>query len=135
MHQDPVPLGDVGDLSDGLDRTDLIVGVHDGDEDGRRRKSLFNVGGVHEAGFIYRHDGKAESLGFEIPADFDHGRMLDSGRDDVVASVAQSFSDAADGKVVRLGAAAGEDDLIGACPTSPRPAAAQDSTAFLVRAP
>jgi hypothetical protein len=45
--------------------------------------------------------------------------MLDDRRDDV-AVIGPSFGRAADGEIVRLGAARREDDLVGRAPKQPR---------------
>jgi len=57
---------------------------------------------------------------FEEPARLDRRRVLDRGRDDVVAPVPVRKEDPLDGVVVRLAPAAGENDLRGIAAKEPR---------------
>ena len=111
VHQDAAAVGDFGDLRDGLNAADLVIGVHDGDEDGFGSDGLLDLPGVNHAVLVDRQVGGATALAFQVAADFGHGRMLDRRRDDVVALVTMGAGDALDGVIVGLGAAAGEDQV------------------------
>ena len=111
VHQDALAMGDFGDLRDGLDSADLVVGVHDGDEDGFGGDGLLDLPGVNHTVLIDRQVCGATALPFQIAADLGHGRVLDRRRDDVVAPVTMGAGYPLDGVVVGLGAAAGEDQV------------------------
>ena len=85
VHQGAVAVGDFSDLGDGLDGTDLVVGVHDGDQRRFRRDGLLNLSSVNHAVLVDRQVGGAEPVRLQVAADLGHGRMLDRRGDDVVA--------------------------------------------------
>ena len=112
MHQHAVAVGDAGDLRDGLDCADLVVGVHDGDEDGLGGDGLLNLLRVDHAMFVDGEVGGADAVRLQVAAHLGHGRMFDRRGDDVVATVTVGFRNSLDGVVVGLGAAAGEDEIV-----------------------
>ena len=78
---DAVLACDVGDLGDRLDGADLVVGVHDGDEDGAGLDRAGDVVGVDQAVAVDRQDGQPvpEPLD-EVLAGVEDGRVLDGSR-------------------------------------------------------
>ena len=85
VHQRAVAMGDLGQLSDGLDGAHLVVGVHDGHQQGVGGDGLFQVSRVHPTVRIHRQHGDAEALCLQPGADLGDGRMLDGRGDDVLA--------------------------------------------------
>ena len=64
--------GDLGDVGDGFDSTDLVVGQHDADENGLGRDGLLHLGRVYQAIFIHVQGGNAvvqEAEGGEFRTD------------------------------------------------------------------
>ena len=97
---------------DRLDRTDLVVGVHDADEDRARRDRPAKVVGVNPARTVNGQIGHPRAQAFEKPARFDDRWMLDLRGDDVIALVAKRKEHALEGKVICLATAARENDLV-----------------------
>ena len=125
------PLGGVGvedhvavvaegaDLGHLVDGADLVVGPHDGDEDGVVTHRLFDLlGGDHAVGGG-AEDGDIEALLLEALDRVEGGLVLVGGGDDVPATglagrvLCIHLSSALDGEVVALGGAAGEDHFLG----------------------
>ena len=64
VQDDAVFPGDSCDFGNGLDRTRLVVGVHDGDQDRIRTDPCFNLAGIYHADIIHRKVRYFESLAF-----------------------------------------------------------------------
>src|SRR5215475_10533055 len=118
-------MGDAGAILDRLDGSDLVVGVHDADENRARRDRFAKVVGINAARAANRQIGDAGAQALEKPARFDDGGMLDARRDDVIAPLAMRKEHALEGEVVGLAAAAGEDDLVAAAAEQRRHLAAR----------
>ena len=114
---------DTGDLGDGLDGPDLVVGVHDADEGGVGGDGPPDVVGVDEAVAVHRHDGDPGTEGLDEAAGLEDGGMLDRGGDDVRGGRVGA-DHALDDLVVRLAAAARQHDLVRVAPEQRRDAAA-----------
>ena len=99
-------------LSDFLDRlngADLVVGRHNGNQCGVLGKLCFKLLEVNTAFLIHVQIGNAVAFLLEGLAGVKHCVMLDLGGDDVLAALGgRTVHKAADSKVVRLRAAAGE---------------------------
>ena len=80
-----VRLDDARDLGDRLDRADLVVGVHDADEDGAIVERVAERVEVDEAFAVDGQVGDAEALLLERGALVQDGVVLDGGGDDVIA--------------------------------------------------
>ena len=107
-------MGERGDLLQRLDGADLVVRGHDGDKRGVLRELLFQLFEVDMAFLIHVQIGDAEAFLFECFAGVQHRVMLNFGGDQVLAAFGRrAVHKAADGEVVRLRTAAGEDDLAG----------------------
>ena len=102
---------DGADLADGLYRSDLVVGVHDRDENRLLGDRLTNIIGIDEAGGVYGEIGQLEAVVFEELRGVQDSVMLDGGGDYVIALLLIRQADSDEGLVVGLSAAAGEDDL------------------------
>jgi len=98
---------DGGNFGDGLDGAGLVVGVHDGDQAGIGCDGLTDGVGIDHALRVHRDARDVDAAAFEFGGGFKHGRVFDL-RDDDAAGV-----DAEQGKVVGLGSAAQEDNLLG----------------------
>ena len=110
-------LGELADLPDGMQGADLVVGVHQRNEDGVVAEGVLDVVDVDPAVPIdrqIRHLRGART--FEGLAGVEHRLVLGHRGNDVLAFVRVEFRDALDGEIVRFGCAAGEDDFLG-----PRP--------------
>src|SRR5215472_16586332 len=105
-------MGDAGAILDRLDGSDLVVGVHDADEDRARRDRSAQLVGIDPPGAVNRQIGDAGAQPLEKRAGFDDGRMLDARGDDVIAAVAVRKEHALEGEVVGLAAAARKNDLV-----------------------
>ena len=98
-------------IFDRLNGADLVVGVHDAHKNRAGREGSAKILGVDPPGSVDWKISHARAKPFEKPAGLDDCRMLDAGRDDVIALVAQGKEDALERKIVGLAAAAGEDNL------------------------
>src|SRR5262245_22589824 len=112
MQQNAVRAGDATNLDDRLDRADLVVGMHDADEDGPRRDRPSHIVGIDAADPIDGNNGDREALLLKEAAGSEDRGMLHRARDDMVALVLQRPGYALEGQVVGLAASTGEDDLV-----------------------
>ena len=76
MHGNVVFFCDAADFGNRLNGPDFVVGMHDGDQNGRGTKGLFHIGGIYQAVFTDRQIRGFEPVCFEISADFEHRRMF-----------------------------------------------------------
>ncbi len=102
---------DGADLGHGLDGPDLVVGVHDRDQDGLVGDRLADIVRVDEAVGVDGQIGNLDASLLEELGGVQHRVVLDGGGDDVVALLLAGKADPKQGLVVGLGSAAGEDDL------------------------
>src|SRR5277367_6820471 len=109
--ENPVFLGDFADFRDWIDHSNLIVGIHDGNQNGGWADSGFQLIQVDPAIFLHRQIGDFKTVFFQALAGIQHGLVLDSLSDDVIALFAEHFRDAFDHQVVGFGGAAGKDDF------------------------
>ena len=102
----------LGDLLDRLDGADLVVRRHDGDERGVLGKLTLQLLEIDAALLVHVQIGDAVALFFQRLAGVQHRMVLDLGGNEVLAALCRrAVHKAADREVVRLRAAAGEDDL------------------------
>ena len=104
----------LADLADGLEHADLVVGGHDGDQDGLVVDGPLQVFEIDEAVGLHRQVGDAVAVLLQALAGVQHGLVLGDLGDDVVAALAVHLRNALDGQVVALRGAGGKDDLLGA---------------------
>ena len=77
VHQRAVSMGNLGDLGDGLDGTDLVVGVHDSDQQGIRADGVLHQPGVDHSVLVHGHKGHPKPLGFQPAADLGYRGVFD----------------------------------------------------------
>ena len=105
--------GDGGQLGNGLDGADLVVGEHDGGERGVGADGRLEIGGAHQAVLVHGQVGHLEALLLQGLAGVEHRMVLDGARDEVLALAGVGAGESLDGPVVRLGAAARDVHLAG----------------------
>ena len=98
--------GNLADFVNRLDRSNLIIGVHDRDQDRILPDCFSNICGIHQTVVRYRQPRNFVSLLFEVLAGMQNRMMLDLRRNDVPASGLLRFRDTPDGEVIGLGSAA-----------------------------
>ena len=94
-------------LLDGKDHASLVVGVHDGHQERVGPQGADELAQVEVAAFIDVKIRHVIAAALEVLADFQHGRMLDSGGDDVPA-VRVGLGRAENGRVVAFRRAGSE---------------------------
>src|SRR5208283_4413058 len=105
---------DFADFANRMDGADLVVGVHDRDEHGFVVDGLANLVGIDHPVLVDLEIGDGRlAITLQRAATVEHRLMLGDAGDDVVALILVKFEHALDREVVRLGGAAGEDDLLG----------------------
>ena len=102
---------DPGDFIDRLNRSDLVVGMHDGNQDGVRPDGGGHIVQADHAGVIDIHIGGLETLLFQVSAHVQDCRVLHGAGDNVTAFSLKRSGHAFDGVVVGFGAAGGEEYL------------------------
>ena len=85
VHKNALLAGQFGDVADGLDGADLVVGVHDGDQDGVGSDGGVHIGRVHQSVCIHRKDGYGKTMPLHETVHLEYSRVLDT-RGDEVAS-------------------------------------------------
>src|SRR5208283_876229 len=103
---------DLSDFADGLQHANLIVGGHNGDENGLVVDGALQVFEVDEAVCLYGQIGDAIAVLLEALAGVKYRLVFRNLGDDVVAALAVHLGDTLDGEVVALGGAGGKDDLL-----------------------
>ena len=100
------------DLRDGLDRTDLVVGVHNGDEGGILTDRRRDVLRPHKAEGIWIQPGYREAFQLQLSAGIQHGVMLKGSCNNVIFTLfPQAFGHSLNGPIVGFAAAGGEEYL------------------------
>ena len=100
------------DLRDGLDRADLVVGIHHRDEAGVRPQRLLDILHRDEAVFVYLQKRYLKALLFQPRKRVQNRVMLERGRDDVLFALPRTEHRGRDERhIVRLAAAGGEGQL------------------------
>ena len=98
-------------LANRLDGADLVVGEHDGGQDGVRADGRLEVLNAHESVLVHGKIGHLEALALQRLAGVKHRVVLDGARDDVAPLGGVGPGEALEGPVVRFGAAAREEDF------------------------
>ena len=111
VKEDAFFLGDGGQLLDGVEVAGLVVGPHDGDDGRVLPDGVPQVVRVQAAAFVNLEVGDLVAVLFrQVLAETEDRRMLHVGGDDV-AFFGLGVQGGADGRVVRLGPAGGENDF------------------------
>ena len=113
MEEDPMLAGDPRRLRDRLDGANLVVGVHEADEDRIASNRLADIVGVDEAKAIDRHERDRRAEPFEEAARFENGGVFDRGGDDMRRLAAAGQEHPFEREIVGFAAAAREYDLVG----------------------
>ena len=117
MEVDVGVLGDAADFFERLDGAELVVGVHDGDERGFVTNGTAQIFEVDQAILVDVKISYVYALLFESLAGVEDGFMFHKRSDDVrprLRTVSGGGSDAENRVIVGFGAAAGEENLLGA---------------------
>ncbi|OPZ80451.1 MAG: hypothetical protein BWY76_03352 [bacterium ADurb.Bin429] len=112
MEENAILAGDATDLGDGLNRTHLIVGVHDADEKGLRHDRPSYFLRVHQSRAVAAHAGHHGAQAFQKAAGRQDSGMLDVCGDDVPTAASRREEGTLQRGVIRFRAPAGEDDLV-----------------------
>ncbi len=103
---------DFGNCLKILNRTDFVVRRHDGDERGIVGDGVFELLQINMTLLVHIEIGDSEAFVFKRLAGVEHCVMLNARSDDVPAAARRStLYKTGDGKVVRLGTAAGKNDF------------------------
>ena len=112
MAEHPLAAADGGNLGDGEDHAGLVVRHHHGDDGGVGPDGFLEQMHVERSVALHGQIGDIVALLLEELAEVDVRRVLHFGRDDVLLTGIHEQR-TVDGAVVRFGAAAREDDLLG----------------------
>src|SRR5262249_7639852 len=112
VEQDAVLLGDTGAILDRLNRADLVVCMHDADEDSAWRDGFAKIVGVDPPCSVHTQIGHPRALALEKSARPNDGWVLDPSADDMIAFVAKREEHAFKSKVICFAAPARENDLV-----------------------
>ena len=113
VERNPGVAGQPRDPGNGLNRAQLVVGVHDGDQHGFRAQCLAHVLDGNDSVRTAGEPGDSDAPAFKAAAGVEDGRMLDGTGDDVLGRLAGPVYGAENRQIVRFRAAAREDDLGG----------------------
>src|SRR5690242_10605928 len=113
VEDDAALMTQLADLGPRLQHANLIVGGHDGHQNGLVVHGALKVFEVYQAVFLNREVGDTIAIFFQALAGVEHGLVLGDSGDDVIALLAIHFGDALDCEVVALGSAGGKNDLLG----------------------
>ena len=112
MEKHPGGAADGRQLGDGLDGADLVVGEHDADQRGVRPEGGLQLGGADKAVLVHVQESDLEALGLQGAQGVQDGVMLEFGGNKMLFALARPGPRrAAQGLVVGLAAAGGEDQL------------------------
>ena len=108
-----MPMGDLGDLLQGLQNPGLVVGVHDGNQDGLRPQCAAQLTGRNQAVTVHIQIGDLRAILFQEGTGIQHCLVFGFGGDDVIAfgtvSPAGPFKDGVDA----FGGTRGPDQVTG----------------------
>ncbi len=113
VEQDALLAADLADLGHRLNHADLVVGVHDGDENRLVGDRFPQHVEIDQPVALHRQIGHAIAELFELLAGIENRLVLGGGGNDVVAFFGIHLGHALDREVVGFGGAAGEDDFAG----------------------
>ena len=112
VEEDAVLAANRAELPDGLDGADLVVGKHHRDKAGVLPDGGFQLLGPHKPVLMHIQERHREALLLQRLQRMEHGVVLKGGGDDVrFADLAAEGGGGAEGLVVGLAPAGGEEDL------------------------
>src|SRR5262249_11964580 len=91
--ENPAFFGDFADFSDRIDHPDLVVRVHDGDQDGGRLDGCLQFIQTHAPVALNGQVSDLETFFFQALAGIEDGFVLDCLSDDVIALFAVHLRD------------------------------------------
>lgn len=103
---------DTGDFRDGLHSSELVVGVHDRNQQRRRAQRAADIVGIHHAAGTYANIRDFNALAFELSAGIQNRGVLNGGRHKMLLRSPRMPHNAEDRQVIGFGAAAREHDLL-----------------------
>src|ERR1043166_8665428 len=112
MKEDATVVSDARARRDRLNGPDLVVGVHDADENGARRDRLAQIVGGDLSGVVDREIGHSRAEARKKTARRHDRRMFDRRRDDVITLVAEGEKNAFEPEIVGLASTARENDFV-----------------------
>jgi hypothetical protein len=105
-------VADLGELGDGIDGSNFVVGPHDRNEPGGGGEGLFEQVGGDLAVGIDGDEGEWDALPLEAAGGVEHSPVFDCGNSQA-GSLRESPGDTFEGEIVGLGGSTGEEDLAG----------------------
>ncbi len=106
VEDDALLVAELADLGDRLNHADLVVRIHDRDQDRLVVDGALQVFEIDQPIRLHRQIGHAVALLLQPLAGIEHSLVLGHLGDDVVAALAVHLRDALDREIVRLGGAA-----------------------------
>src|SRR5712691_5481121 len=116
MHQHAMRPRDTADLGNGLERTYLVIGVHNTNQEGLGRDGFADSIRVDHPRPIHREIRHPQILLFQETAGIDRGRVLDRRGNNVVTSVSIGIGNSFQDGIVRLTPPTREHDLRSSAP-------------------
>src|SRR5579863_61483 len=113
VEDDAALMTELADFGDGLHDADLVVGSHDGDQNGFVIHGALEILEIDQAVFLHRQVSDAIAVLLETLAGVEHGLVLGDCGDNVIALLAVHLGHAFDGEVVALSGAGSENDFFG----------------------
>ncbi len=113
MEVDIVLAGDAPDFLEGLDGSDFVVGMHDGNQHGLRTNGALHVLRINHPACAHAHIGHTDATFFKGLRRVENGVVFDARGDDVRGRRAGCLDNPKDRSVIRFCAAAREDHLAG----------------------
>src|SRR5712691_1383236 len=102
MHQHTMRTSDTADLGNGLERTHLVIGVHNTNEEGLGRDGFADIIRIDHARPIHREIRHLQTLLFQETAEVEGGRVLDRRGNNVATSVSIGIGNSLQDSIIRL---------------------------------
>ena len=111
MHQHAMRMSDMADLGNRLERTYLVIGVHNTNQEGLGRDGFADIIRVDHPRSIHWEIRHLQTLLFQETAGVDRSRVLDRRGNNVVTSVSIGIGNSLQDGIVRLTPPAREHDF------------------------
>ena len=105
-------MGQIGDFGDGLNGAHLVIGMHDGNQNGLWSNGSGHIIGINQSVTIDLQIGHFKTFIFQKTTHLNYRGMFNGRGNDVVALIPISISHTFNRIIVGLGPAAGENDFI-----------------------
>ncbi len=102
-----------GNLTNWLDAAHLVIGMHYRNQDCFRTNGHFQFVQFHNSKLIHIYISHFKTVSFQIVTHLKNSRMLHRGSDDVITFLFVGKCCSFNGKIIRLRAAAGENNFRG----------------------